>query len=45
MAFEFILLFGQLNLVSVTCEKKEQIIQETKLTDTKAVKIFEYGKK
>lgn len=44
VASEFILPFDRLNLASLTPEKRDQIVQETGLTDTKAVKIFEYGK-
>ena len=44
MAFEFILLFGWLNLASLIPKKRDQIVYKTRLTNAEAVKIFEYGK-
>ena len=44
MTFEFILPFGQLNLASLSPKRREKIVQETGLIETKAVKVFEYGK-
>ena len=44
MVSKFILPYKQLNLASLTSEKREKIIQQTRFTTTKAIKIFEYGK-
>lgn len=44
MTSEFILPFGQLNLASLSPEKREEIVQETELIETEAVEVFEYGK-
>ena len=41
MASEFFLLFGRLNLISLTPERREQINEETRIVETKAVEIFE----
>ncbi len=44
MVSEFILPYEQLNLAFLTSEKREEVIQQTRLTITKAVEIFEYRK-
>ena len=44
MTSEFLLPFGRLNLFSLTPERREQIKEETRLVETEAVEIFEYGK-
>lgn len=44
MVTEFILLFGRLNLASLTPEKREKVIEKTGLRHTEAVEVFEYGK-
>ena len=41
---KFILPYRQLNLVSLTLKKREEVIQQTELIFTEAVKNFEYGK-
>ena len=44
MVSKFILPYRRLNLASLISEKREEVIQQTRLTTTKAVEIFEYGK-
>ena len=44
MASDFLLPFGQLNLFSLSEEKKKKVIDKTGLTVTEAVELFEYGK-
>ena len=44
MVSEFILPYERLNLAFLTPEKREEVIQQTGLTFTEAVEIFEYGK-
>lgn len=44
MTFEFILPFGRLNLASLSPERREEIVQETRLIETEAVEVSEYGK-
>lgn len=44
MTFEFILPFGRLNLASLLPERREEIVQETRLIETDAVEVSEYGK-
>ena len=44
MTSEFHLPYGQLNLASLTPEKREEVIQQTGSQEIEAVEIFEYGK-
>lgn len=44
MVFEFIFPHRRLNLVFFTLGKSEEVVQQTGLITTKAVKVFEYGK-
>lgn len=44
MTFKFILLFGQLNLVSLLPKKREKIMQKIELIETKAIEVFKYRK-
>ncbi len=44
MVSKFILSYERLNLASLTLEKREEVIQQTGLTNTKIVKFFRYGK-
>ena len=44
MTSEFIFPFGRLNLASLSPKRREEILQETGLIETKAVEVFEYGK-
>lgn len=43
MTSDFLLFYRQLNLNSLTPDKREEIVQ-TRLFKTEAVKIFKYGK-
>lgn len=44
MVSEFIFPYGRLNLAFITPKKREEVIQQIKLTITKAVKVFKYRK-
>ena len=44
MTSKFFLSYKQLNLVFLTLEKREEIIQQTELQEIEAVQIFEYRK-
>lgn len=44
MIFKFLFLFGRLNLFPLTLEKREQVKDEIRLVEKKAVEIFEYRK-
>lgn len=44
MTSEFLLLFGRLNLASLTPERRTEVAAQNGLTETEAVEIFEYGK-
>lgn len=44
MITEFLLLFGWLNLFFLISKRRKQIKEETKLVETKAIKILKYGK-
>lgn len=44
MVSEFLLPFGCLNLLTLSQEKRDEIVSRTGLTLTEAVEIFEYGK-
>ena len=44
MISEFLLLFGCLNLFSLSKEKQQEMMEKTGLTFREAVELFEYGK-
>lgn len=44
MVSEFILPFGRLNLTSLSPEKRQKVLEQTGLSHTEVVEIFEYGK-
>ena len=44
MTLEFLLPFSQLNLASLSPEKRDKVVEKCGLVSTKAVEIFEYGK-
>ncbi len=44
MTSEFLLPFGQLNLTSLSLEKRNEIVEKYELVSTEAMEIFEYGK-
>ena len=44
MTFEFFFPYGQLNLASLTLEKREKVIQQIRLQEIETIEIFEYGK-
>ena len=44
MVFDFLLLFRQLNFLSLLKEKKKKVIDKTKLSVTEAVELFKYKK-
>lgn len=44
MAFDFLLLFGQLNLLLLLKEKKKEVIKKTRLSVIETIKLFEYKK-
>lgn len=44
MASDFLLLFGRLNLSSLSEKKKKEVIVKMELTVTEVVKLFEYRK-
>ena len=44
MVCEFLLPFGRLNFLSLSEEKKKEVLKQTELKITKATKLFEYKK-
>lgn len=44
MTSEFLLLFGRLNLASLSQVKRDEVVEECRLVSTKAMKISEYKK-
>lgn len=44
MTFEFLILFGWLNLFFLNLEKREYIKKEIRLVKTKVIEIFQYKK-
>ena len=44
MVWEFIPLFGRLNLASLTPDKRQKVMKKTSLMHTEAIEVFEYGK-
>lgn len=44
MTSEFLLLFGRLNLASLSREKRDEVVQRCKLVSTEVVEIFECEK-
>lgn len=41
---DFLLLFGRLNLASLSSEKRKEVMEKCGLLETKAVGVFKYGK-
>lgn len=44
MTFDFLFLFGWLNLASLSSKKRKEIVKKCDLLETEVVKVFEYGK-
>lgn len=44
MISNFLLFFGQLNLVFLSFEKKKKVVKKCDFLKTKAIKIFKYRK-
>ena len=44
MISDFLLPFGQLNLASLSFQKRKEVVEKCGLLETKAVEVFEYEK-